>query len=272
MRHAVADTPASPPLNGWLLAAAALALLGGGYFTAFLVTGQMSPGESFYASLRNATPAVLLGMALHSLLERTVWPHGHALRWLALIPLGFLFAFGWYLSILVLIGARDGWIDEGFSVDPFTGPGFVWQMFQGITLFALAAAISRAVYLQTLLATRTAASEAGQASHDQPLLVRKDGEIVALDKDEIVLLSGAGDYVEVFTRTDRFLSNGTLIEFESRLGETQFARAHRSHIVRFDAIERAEPAGNGCLSLHLSNGMTIKTSRAGARLVRENSL
>lgn len=272
MRYEVAARQFATPPDGWLLATTALVLLAGGYFTTFVVTGQMSIEESFFASLRNAVPAVLLGIALHALLERAIWPQGQPARWLALLPLAFVFAFGWYMSVLVLIGARDGWIDEGFSVTPFTGPGFVWQMFQGVTLFALAAAISRALYLQGLLAKRGQSGMTGEEAANQPLLVRRDGEIVALDPEDIVLISGAGDYVDVFTRTDRFLSNSTLIEFESRLGEIQFARAHRSHIVRLDAIERAEPAGNGCLSLHLVNGETIKTSRAGARILRESTL
>jgi two-component system LytT family response regulator len=64
----------------------------------------------------------------------------------------------------------------------------------------------------------------------------------------------------------------TLSEFEQSLDPGRFIRVHRSRIVNFERIARAEPAGGGRLLLHMDDGEAIAASRAGSRILRERSL
>ena len=85
---------------------------------------------------------------------------------------------------------------------------------------------------------------------------------------EIVSIKGADDYSEVFTRTEKHLVRMSLAEFEKRLDAERFLRVHRSWIVNFTKLVRAEPIGGGRFALHMEGGETIAVSRSGAQRLR----
>jgi two-component system, LytTR family, response regulator len=99
--------------------------------------------------------------------------------------------------------------------------------------------------------------------------VRKGEEIQPVDVQQIVSISGAGDYAEVCTVAGRHLARMTLAQFETALRNERFIRVHRSKIVNLDRVARAEPAGAGRILLHMENGESVLASRAGSRLFRE---
>jgi two-component system, LytTR family, response regulator len=99
--------------------------------------------------------------------------------------------------------------------------------------------------------------------------IRSGDEIQPVDVDLIVSIAGADDYAEVATLKGKHLVRMTLAEFEKSLDPARFIRVHRSRIVNFERIVRAEPAGNGRMLLHMEDGEAIVASRAGSRLLRD---
>lgn len=53
-----------------------------------------------------------------------------------------------------------------------------------------------------------------------------------------------------------------------RFDPAKFLRVHRSTIVNFDHLSRAEPAGGGRMLAHMATGESVQVSRAGAQLLR----
>jgi DNA-binding LytR/AlgR family response regulator len=287
---------------GLILWAGGFSALWLAYITVFTLSDDDPFWNATFAGLRNAGSAALWGGLAALALARFAVGTPLAVKALWHAGLGFAFGFLWYLTVLILLGLKNGSLAEGFSVRPFASVAFYWQMLQGITLYTAIALGTQSVSLwkrlraaedardaaESRLARLTAPGEAvmngegpdrtrapesgetGDANEAGRILVKQGDEIVSLDPAEVVRLSGAGDYTEVTTRQARFLSGTTLAAFEQRLGP-RFVRVHRSHIVNLDALDRAEPAGGGRLTLHLSDGSAIATSRAGARPIRERA-
>ena len=176
---------------------------------------------------------------------------------------------------------RGDWLTGGLAGRPLLGLALSWQAFQGITLYAVVALFAyaaafrlRIAGLETELAALHAAMDLPAPAPKTPprqVLVRDGRALKPVAVDDILALSGAGDYVEVHTRAGSHLSTTSLSDFEAEL-PAGFARVHRSHIVRMDAVLEIESAGNGRLTLHLPTGLSVTTSRAGARRVRESAV
>lgn len=250
------------------------ALLFFAYWLIFALTtddGLLGGGLS---ALYNTVPAIILAVVSHLLLERFVWNRPRWLQFAVQVPAAILFAIAWYLAILVVRGLRGGWIVDGFSVTPFVPVAFAWQMFQGVTFYALVALASIAIVMRRRIASLSELVAGAPRSQARPtsILVKTQDETQNVAIDEIVSVSGAGDYAEVTLANRTLLSSSRLSKFEAALPDDLFIRAHRSHIVRLGAIMRTEPAGNGRTMLHLLNGSSVVTSRSGSRLLREASM
>ena len=246
-------------------------LLVAAYVATFVSTGQMSIDDALGPAVRNSLPTVLLGLLADTLL-RPYWPWVKGWRWLLLLPAAILFACLWYGATIVLIAAREGgWFSGGFTVEPFVSQVYEWFVFQGVTYFGMVAALSYAGHAHRRMVAALERDPVDLPASRAPILVRVDGEMRGVEPDDILLVSGAGDYVELVTRTETLLTGGTLAEYERRLPEEAFVRLHRSHLVRLGAIARAEPAGNGRTSVHLVNGTHLVSSRAGSARLRERS-
>ena len=233
----------------------------------YLTTDDGLLGGSLNAAL-NAIPALALALVVHLILEKHVWDKGIGLVQLLHVPLALGFAVLWYLAIRVIGALQGGSITEALSVQPFVPVAFAWQMFQGVTFYAVAALASLCVHLLRRIELLESGGGSGRAR--QPfLMLRTEEGTEKISHDEIVTISGAGDHAVVTLRTRTVTSSTNLSQFEALLPQEQFIRAHRSHIVSLAAIERSEPAGNGRTTLHLANGSTVITSRAGTRALRE---
>lgn len=266
------DLTSSPKLRLDLvssLAALGACILLLSYWAIFYLTTDDGIVRSAVVSFNNAVPAIALAWLVHLALERYVWPARMAVRLLMQVPLSILFALTWYLAILVVRELRGDWLTEGFSIQPFVPVAFAWQMFQGITFYALAALASLSIWLSRRLSAAGNEAPSGPAQETQTILLRTGEGAESVSTDTIVSISGAGDYSEVRMPGRTIYSTTTLAEFEARLPQDKFLRAHRSHLVRLGAIERSEPAGNGRTTLHLLDGHSIVASRAGTRLLRE---
>ena len=78
--------------------------------------------------------------------------------------------------------------------------------------------------------------------------------------DEILLVTAAGNYVEIDLGSRTLLHRATLAGVEAELGG-RFARIHRSRLVNRDAIRRIETNQSGDFELALADGRSVKGSR-----------
>lgn len=78
--------------------------------------------------------------------------------------------------------------------------------------------------------------------------------------DEIERISAAGNYVEIGWGPRTLLHRATLSAVEAELGAT-FARIHRSHLIRRDAIRRIETDRSGDFTVQMASGTELRGSR-----------
>ena len=245
-----------------------------GYIIVFQLTRIETLAESITGALINVIPLVVLSLAIVKLLQSFVvgqeaWKHFvvHPL-------LGAGFSFAWYFCVIVGRGVRTNWLEEGFVIQPFGWVGGTWQLYQGLALYGVAALFAyalhfyrRAVIAEAALTERNTPSPHPPLQTDN-LIVKSDGEFVALDWQDIIFVEASGDDVVIHTQKNRTKTHRTLTSIAQKMPAPHFARIHRSFIANLDKVITAEPAGNGKLTLHMSDGMSLTTSRAGAQTFR----
>ena len=87
---------------------------------------------------------------------------------------------------------------------------------------------------------------------------------VMVPAEQILRVEAAGNYATLVTPQGTFLHRATMREIEACLPECSFARAHRSHIVRLDAIASIR-GSDGEREITLSNGDAVPLSRRFAQ-------
>lgn len=98
----------------------------------------------------------------------------------------------------------------------------------------------------------------------------KDGaRIHIIDLEEILYLQASGDYVTIFTTTGQYLKEQTMKYFEQNLPSPAFVRIHRSTIVHTVQIARIELFGKETYQVRLKNGVTLRASNSGYKLLKE---
>lgn len=234
------------------------------YALVFWLTG--SPlGWALADAAANALSLAGVAAVTHEVLKAQLAERSTAAQ--ALIHLGAApaFALAWYSLLLMLLGIAAWLGGRPFGLVPFRGPAFVWQVFQGLIVYALVAATGYAL---------RGGRQAGQVTIvDRPpplerYLVKRGDEIAPIAVDEIVTIIGAQDYAEVSTARGKHLVRLSLGEFETRLDAQRFLRVHRSAIINFARLDRVEPAGGGRMIAWMDNGESVPVSRAGAQLLR----
>lgn len=253
------------------------ALLFAGYVFAFVTTLDQPVFRSVAFAAVNTLGAIVASLIFHPMIRRLVV--GRRPPWPALLHplLAAGFAIVWYFCTLAGYAANTNWMNEGLRAAPFGPVALSWQVFQGVTVYAVLA-----LFIHWRHALRELERQRHDRRRDEPepaagtratprpesLLIRCDKEVVPIVAADLVRIAGADGYSEVITRHRRILSTTSLARFETILPGDQFVRAHRSHIVSLAAVRHAEPAGNARLLLHLEDGAKIMTSRAGAKRLR----
>jgi two-component system, LytTR family, response regulator len=246
--------------------------LGGGvalwalYAFIFINTQSSPPLVAARDALANVLPLLLLAMMTHSLLRDQVMKLSVSRQMAAHVILAVVFATFWYAGILIMLAFFGGLKTGVFVVRGFSGPAFTWQVFQGLVLYVAVAATCYAIRGGRVAANLTIVDDT--APRMERYLTKVGEEMTPVRVRDIVLIEGAQDYAEVATLSGRHLVRLSLAEFEARLDSGRFLRVHRSTIINFDHLLRAEPAGNGRLTLHLRNGDSVTSSRTGAQLLR----
>jgi two-component system LytT family response regulator len=110
---------------------------------------------------------------------------------------------------------------------------------------------------------RRARETAGEAARPYlvRLAVRQDRRIVLLRVDDIDWIESCANYVRLHTQSGEHLVRMTMTELEQRLDPAQFARIHRTAIVRIDRIKEVVPAWHGDFNVTLKDGTVLRLSR-----------
>jgi two-component system, LytTR family, response regulator len=93
------------------------------------------------------------------------------------------------------------------------------------------------------------------------LLRGADRELRLLRAEDVDLIEASGNYVFLYTRTERHLYRETMASLEDRLDGRRFVRVHRSAIVNVEAIVSLEPIAAGDYELHLRGDRHVRMSR-----------
>jgi DNA-binding LytR/AlgR family response regulator len=72
------------------------------------------------------------------------------------------------------------------------------------------------------------------------VFVKSNSKLVKLKNSDIYYVEALKDYVVIHTQSGRFTIHSTMKDIETKLGDSDFIRIHRSFIVRLDKIATIE--------------------------------
>jgi len=255
----------------WLAGLSWVVLLAA-YFLIFLLTRPEDAPRLLSSAFFNASVFCLLASAVLAGLPRLLGLQPVFIQLLVHIAAAVLFCLLWYLGVIILLGWRDGSLSTGFIVEPFGSIAFAWQILQGLLGYAAVVAAGYALHYRDMARSLASQNAARQPAFSTRLMVRGPDGLVSLAVADVVKVTARGDYCEITVSRRSFSTRKSLTEIASGLDPSQFVRLHRSVLVNLDAVISAEPAGDGRLTVHLHNGDSVPTSKAGARLLRELSI
>ena len=101
------------------------------------------------------------------------------------------------------------------------------------------------------------------------IIVKKNSEFHCLTVNQIRYIEANGDYVMIYSDSNKFLKDQTMKYWETHLPEDNFVRIHRSFIVNIEAIAKIELYEKETYKVHLKNGDILKASSAGYKLLKQ---
>lgn len=248
----------------WMAGALLFQLLYTAIFVAFWPAISYAGAAS--TAITNVLPLALLAIVMRAVLKTYIMSRSVVAQGLMHLAMAPIFAVVWYGAIVVVQSILEAGGGDDVTLRGFNAAALVWQAFQGLVIYALIAAICYAV--------RGAREAVSVSFIEQPptlnrYLIRAGDEYVPIMVGDIVAIAGAQDYSEVsIAGGRRHLVRLSLAEFERRLDGQRFVRVHRSTIINLDMVERVEPAGNGRMTAHLSDGHSVEVSRAGTQALK----
>lgn len=253
----------APILLPWSIGHFLLAI---GYWYIFSDGAQANRWPVFEAVIINVGTSWATGLLFAAAMQRLFKGRRPIALLLMHIAAAALFTLGWYLVNITLQGWAAGSLVDGAKIEPFRGPAFLWQIFQGAAVYG---ALAGLVHFAMERASRPVAEPVRMLP--ERLLLKSGDEMITIEPGEIVAIIAADDYSEVRTGKGDHLVRKRLAAFESEL-PANFVRVHRSAIVNLDRVVRAEPAGGGRIIVHLEGSEPVTASRAGAKILRERTL
>ena len=129
---------------------------------------------------------------------------------------------------VILVTAKEEYAIEAFDVDVTD------YLLKPVTYARFLKAVQRAERQASL-------AEASEASQEQEyVFIKAEGRLIKVYLADIQWIAAQGDYMMVHTREHKYLMHGTMKSMEKKLPPHDFARVHRSYIVRIDQIEDIE--------------------------------
>jgi two-component system, LytTR family, response regulator len=99
--------------------------------------------------------------------------------------------------------------------------------------------------------------------HANRIVVKVNHEVRFIPFDELMYLEANDDFVNIYSKDQRYIKNRTLSHFEQQLPGNDFLRVHRSYILRIDQIRKIELYGKDSYVAILKNGVSVPVSKAG---------
>lgn len=93
------------------------------------------------------------------------------------------------------------------------------------------------------------------------LVARAHGSVRLIRLDEVDWIGAAGDYAEVHAQGRSHLLSDSMTALEASLPAAEFARIHRSTIVRLDRVAEIRPGSHGDGIVRLRCGAELRFSR-----------
>lgn len=104
------------------------------------------------------------------------------------------------------------------------------------------------------------------------IFVRDGNRILPIPLASLERVQGADDYVTLCTATKEYLVSLRLSDLEAQLGEANFLRIHRSHLINIEYVTAIEPHDGSRVEVLMKSGARIVASRAGSKRLRELAL
>lgn len=101
------------------------------------------------------------------------------------------------------------------------------------------------------------------------IVVKDRSEITIIDIQEIDFLEAQVDYVEIHTKSGKFLKKQTMSHYESVLPVNQFIRIHRKFILNINQLAKIDKYGKETYSVILKNGQQLTASGSGYAKLKE---
>ena len=108
-----------------------------------------------------------------------------------------------------------------------------------------------------------------QSRYLERIAVRRGGRIFVLDVANIDWIGSESGLIFIHAKEERYITNYTLEELESRLNPHVFFRAHRSAIVNLTRIKEIIPWFAGSHRIRLTTGAEVDLSRNQAKELRK---
>jgi DNA-binding LytR/AlgR family response regulator len=108
-----------------------------------------------------------------------------------------------------------------------------------------------------------------QPRYLERIAVRKGGRIFVINVANVDWIGSEGGLIFIHTKEEKYITNYTLEELESRLNPNMFFRAHRSAIVNLTKIKEIIPWFAGSHRIRLTNGVEVDLSRGQAKELRK---
>ncbi len=149
----------------------------------------------------------------------------------------------------------------------FSSPGEMISWVLAANMDTGALAYATIVAIAVLHRRRAAAAavrepaEAPPAAAIEGLWVRTGGRRQHVPLEAIEWVATAGDYVEVHTGAGTMLVDSSLSALGTALPPAEFARVHRTAIVRLDKVRAVQRLGRGDALLELAGGARVRLSR-----------
>lgn len=101
-----------------------------------------------------------------------------------------------------------------------------------------AAYITKPVKKTDLFAALQIALKSIESTEVKFLQVKENGATVRIPHADILYIESSGNYINIYTKTQKILSRQSLDWAQEQLPEQQFLRVHRSFIVNVSAVQR----------------------------------
>jgi DNA-binding LytR/AlgR family response regulator len=122
-------------------------------------------------------------------------------------------------------------------------------------------AFARIAEFQAVIDELRSDEGARTATYDREVWVRSGKEELRLQVDAIEWIQAEGDYIRIHTPARNYYLRGSLRALEASLDPAQFARVHRSFLVRQDRVAKLRRDDDGALFLLMAGGAEIPVAR-----------